>query len=94
MDPEDLPKFLLTQQRFDIASEVVNAFDSSGKLKEPNSNGICLSGPHGECLVHVLYKVLLEPRYWQELCQLLHCLYCLGEWLVATVHSACSFKVT
>jgi hypothetical protein len=57
---EDLQKFLLSQQRFDIVSEVFNAFDASGALVECNRNGICLSGPHGNDLYQSV--VLCEPK--------------------------------
>jgi len=42
----DLKKFLLTEQRLQVFSEVLESI-GNGPLRERANNGICLSGPTG-----------------------------------------------
>jgi hypothetical protein len=45
-EPEHWKKFLLTPQRWEVASEVIDAI-GTGPLEIRTRNGLCLSGPQG-----------------------------------------------
>jgi len=64
-EPDHWNRFLLTPQRWKIASEVIDAIDA-GPLKESSRNGFCLLGPQGvgKSALNYLLASIAYVRGW------------------------------
>lgn len=62
---EDISRFLLTKQRWEILSEVSEAI-GTGPLRNDVNNGLCLSGPHGvgKSVINYLLASIAYVRGW------------------------------
>jgi len=73
---KDWQNFLLTEQRLEIAKEVIGAI-GQGPLKETRDNGLCLSGPQGvgKSALNYLLASIAYVRGWR-----LQYIPLCGEW--------------